>query len=213
MKYLVIASTLFVIGSLFGWVLELFFRRFVSQKKWMNPGFLVGPYLPIYGFGVLCLYAVSNISFGISNEWLDIIVHILLIGVLMTVVEFIAGLIFIKGLHVKLWDYSNRKGNIMGIICPSFSVIWLAVGSLYFFFLNPSLVKVIGWISENLIYTYFIGGVIGAMIVDFAYSLHLGIKVKQFAELSGQRFDTIKNELKKRLASITIKPQEKERKK
>ncbi len=208
MKYLVIASTLFVIGSLFGWVIELFFRRFVSQKKWMNPGFLVGPYLPIYGFGVLCLYAVSNISFGISEHWLDVIVHIFLIGVLMTVVEFIAGLIFIKGLKVKLWDYSKRKGNIMGIICPSFSLIWLVVGSLYFFFLNPSLVKVISWISENLIYTYFIGGVIGAMIVDFAYSLHLGIKVKQFAELSGQRFDSIKKELIKKLASLTKKPQE-----
>ena len=48
MKYLVIISTLFVIGSLLGWVIELLFRRFVSQKKWMNPGFLTGPYLPIY---------------------------------------------------------------------------------------------------------------------------------------------------------------------
>lgn len=209
MKYLVIASTLFVIGSLAGWVIELFFRRFVSQKKWMNPGFLVGPYLPIYGFGVLCLYAVSNISFGISEAWLDIVIHILLIGILMTVVEFIAGLIFIKGLHVKLWDYSKRKGNIMGIICPSFSLIWLVVGSLYFFFLNPSLVNIISWISENLIYTYFIGGVVGAMIVDFAYSLHLGIKVKQFAELSGQRFDLIKKELSRRLASISKKPSNK----
>lgn len=43
MKYLVIISTLFVIGSLIGWIIELFLRRFVSQKKWMNPGFLTGP--------------------------------------------------------------------------------------------------------------------------------------------------------------------------
>ena len=97
----------------------------------------------------------------------------------------------------------------MGIICPSFSLIWLAVGSLYFFFLNPSLVKLIGWISENLIYTYFIGGVVGAMIVDFAYSLHLGIKVKQFAELSSERFDLINKELRRRLASLNKKPSQK----
>ena len=108
MKYLVIISTLFVIGSLIGWIIELFFRRFVSQKKWMNPGFLTGPYLPIYGFGVLALYAVSNIPLGITNQIVDIIVRILIIGVAMTVVEFIAGLIFIKGLKVKLWDYSKR---------------------------------------------------------------------------------------------------------
>lgn len=205
MKYLVIISTLFVIGSLFGWVLELFFRRFVSQKRWVNPGFLVGPYLPIYGFGVICLYAVSNISFGINIEWLDILVHILLIGILMTVVEFIAGLIFIKGLHVKLWDYSKRKGNIMGIICPTFSLAWLAVGSIYFFFINPYLVQVISWISENLIYTFFIGGVVGMMVVDFAYSLHLGLKIKQFAELQSQRFDQVKKELQRRVYSLTKK--------
>ena len=133
MKYLVIISTLFVIGSLLGWVIELFFRRFVSQKKWMNPGFLTGPYLPIYGFGVIVLYGVSNIPLGINTQVWDIVARVATIGVGMTLIEFVAGLIFIKGLKIKLWDYSNRKGNIMGIICPSFSLIWLVVVSLYYF--------------------------------------------------------------------------------
>ena len=89
MKYLVIISTLFVIGSLIGWVIELFFRRFVSQKKWVNPGFMVGPYLPIYGFGVVVLYGISNLNFGIS-QLLDIILKIVLIGVGMTLIEVLA---------------------------------------------------------------------------------------------------------------------------
>ena len=202
MKYLVIISTLFVIGSLIGWIIELFFRRFVSQKKWMNPGFLTGPYLPIYGFGVLVLYAVSNIPLGITNQIADIIVRILIIGVGMTVVEFIAGLIFIKGLKVKLWDYSKRKGNIMGIICPSFSLIWLVVGSLYYFFLNPILVEGISWISENLIYTYFVGMVMGAMAVDFAYSIHLATKLKEYKEIANLRFEDFKKELKNRIKQL-----------
>ena len=141
MQYLVIISTLFVSGSLVGWGIELLFRRFVSEKKWMNPGFLVGPYLPIYGFGVVLLYAISNISLGINIEWVNIVLKIIIIAISMTLIEFIAGLIFIKGLKVKLWDYSNQKGNIMGIICPSFSLIWLVVGSLYYFFVNPFLLK------------------------------------------------------------------------
>ena len=202
MKYLVIISTLFAIGSLIGWIIELFFRRFVSQKKWMNPGFLTGPYLPIYGFGVLVLYAVSNIPLGITNQIADTIVRILIIGVGMTVVEFIAGLIFIKGLKVKLWDYSDRKGNIMGIICPSFSLIWLVVGSLYYFLLNPFLVEGISWISENLIYTYFVGMVMGAMAVDFAYSIHLATKLKEYKEIANLRFEDFKKELKNRLKNI-----------
>ena len=168
----------------------------------MNPGFLTGPYLPIYGFGVLVLYAVSNIPLGITNQIADIIVRILIIGVGMTVVEFIAGLIFIKGLKVKLWDYSDRKGNIMGIICPSFSLIWLVVGSLYYFLLNPFLVEGISWISENLIYTYFVGMVMGAMAVDFAYSIHLATKLKEYKEIANLRFEDFKKELKNRIKQL-----------
>ena len=202
MKYIVLSSTLFVVGSLIGWIIELFFRRFVSQKKWMNPGFLTGPYLPIYGFGVLVLYGVSNLSLGIPNQVLDVIIHILIIGVGMTLIEFVAGLIFIKGFKVKLWDYNNRKGNIMGIICPSFSLIWLVVGSLYYFLLNPLLVEGISWISENLIYTYFVGAVVGAMAVDFAYSIHLATKLKDYKELATLRFEDFKKELKERINRI-----------
>ena len=120
----------------------------------------------------------------------------------MTLIELIAGLIFIKGFKIKLWDYSNRKGNILGIICPSFSLIWLAVGSLYYFLLNPYLVQAISWISENLIYTYFVGAVVGAMLVDFAYSIHLATKLKQFKDLQGLRFEEFKKEFKKRVNDL-----------
>ena len=205
MKYLVIISTLFVIGSLLGWIIELFFRRFVSQKKWVNPGFLTGPYLPIYGFGVVVLYAVSNIPLGIELKAVDIIVRIIIIGFGMTFIEFIAGLIFIKGLKIKLWDYSDRKGNIMGIICPIFSLAWLVVGSLYYFLLNPVLVEGISWISENLIYTFFVGVVVGAMVVDLSYSIHLATKLKQFKEMQGLRFEEFKKEFKKKVNELKSK--------
>lgn len=195
-------STLFVIGSVFGWILELFFRRFVSQKKWMNPGFLTGPYLPIYGTGVVTLYGISNIPFGMNIYWLEVIIKILIIGVGMTLIEFIAGLIFIKGMGIKLWDYSNRKGNIMGIICPIFSLAWLAVGSLYFFLVNPFLVKGVLWISENLIYTYFVGIVIGMMIVDFSYSVHLATKLKEFKQENDLRFEEYKKIIRKRFKEL-----------
>ena len=202
MKYLVIISTLFVIGSLLGWCIELFFRRYISQKKWMNPGFLTGPYLPIYGFGVILLYGLSNIPLGIDNGFVEVLIRIIIIGVGMTLDEFIAGLIFIKGFKIKLWDYSNRKGNIMGIICPLFSVIWLAVGSLYYFLLNPILVQSISWISENLIYTYFVGGVVGAMLVDFAYSIHLATKLKEFKEYRDLRFEEFKKKIKEIMKKV-----------
>ncbi len=182
MKYVITIATLFVIGSLTGWVIELFFRRFVSQKHWVNPGFMVGPYIPLYGFGTVALYAVSNIQMNISNSVIEIILRILIIGVMMTLIEFVAGLIFIKGMGLKLWDYSDRWGNVMGIICPLFSLFWLIAGAGYYFLLNGVLVDAIEFINENLIYTFFIGGVVGAMLVDFCYSVHLGTKIRSMSK-------------------------------
>ena len=111
MQYVFGLLLLFMIGATLGWCLELVYRRFVSSKKWINPGFLNGPYLPLYGFGVCLLYGICSIPMPL---WAQIV----FIVVMMTVIEYIAGLIFIVGMHIKLWDYSKQWGNIQGIICP-----------------------------------------------------------------------------------------------
>lgn len=194
MEVLVVISTLFVIGSIIGYVIELFYRRFVSQKRWVNPGFLVGPYIPLYGFGVILLFAISNS--GIANlelsKALKTIIILAIIGIMMTLIELVAGLIFIKGMHLKLWDYSDRWGNFKGVICPLFSLIWFVAGSLYYFFLNPLLVNAIEMISTYPIYDYFVGLVIGMMVVDFAYSLHLGFKLKKISNNLIIKFEQFK---------------------
>ncbi|NMA16210.1 MAG: hypothetical protein GX935_03035, partial [Erysipelotrichia bacterium] len=43
---------LFFIYSVIGWLVEVFFV-FLESKKIVNRGFLIGPYLPIYGFGAV----------------------------------------------------------------------------------------------------------------------------------------------------------------
>lgn len=57
---------LFFIGATLGWVLELLFRRFFSsanpERKWINPGFCVGPYLPLYGCGLCFLYLIASLE-------------------------------------------------------------------------------------------------------------------------------------------------------
>ena len=186
LKIILTLISLFVLGSVVGYLVELFWRRFVSQHHWVNPGFMVGPYLPIYGFGTVALYGInyliSLIPFTPELEWLKIVSTILIIGVALTLIEFIAGLIFIKCLKVKLWDYSNMKGNIMGIICPLYFLFWLAAGAVYYFFINEPLVKFVTFLVNHEIYYLFIGVVIGMILVDFCYSLHVATKLKTFAK-------------------------------
>lgn len=185
MVFFITLITLFVIGSVAGWIIEVLFRRFFSQHKWINPGFLIGPYIPLYGFGVVILYLLSNIKLDlINNVYLEVILKILIIAICITLIEFVAGLIFIKGLKIKLWDYSNQKGNILGIICPLFSFFWLIISSLYYFFINPYLCQAIEWLAsqEHNIYYFFIGIIYGMMITDFAYSMHIATHIRKAAK-------------------------------
>ena len=202
MKILVAIATLFVIGSSAGYVIELLFRRLVSQKRWVNPGFMVGPYIPLYGFGTAILYGLSNVplaSFGLP-KWGEVLIILAAIGIALTLIELIAGLIFIKGLHMELWDYSNRWGNFKGLICPLFSLIWFGVGVAYYFLLNPVLVKALLFIAEYPLYVFFIGIVVGMMVVDFCYSLHLATMIKKVSEQATIKFDEFKAVIAEKVA-------------
>lgn len=48
---------MFCMYALIGWLYEVLWMRFVvSPHRWINRGVLIGPFLPIYGFGMLILY-------------------------------------------------------------------------------------------------------------------------------------------------------------
>ena len=166
-----------------GWVLEFFFRRFVSMKRWVNPGFLVGPFIPLYGFGLVGLYLLTLPDYtfaGAISQSGGIILQIIFEGLTMTVVEFIAGLFFVKVMKVSLWDYSSRWGNIMGIICPLFSLIWTILGGLYSFFLNDHLVQFARYVFDFEWFGHFILGIgYGILLVDVFYSFQLTAKMKK----------------------------------
>lgn len=189
----IIALTfIFIIGCVAGWCIELVYRKFFGahnpDHKWINPGFLIGPYLPIYGFGLVVLFLLSLIPYlefsGYlpTSDWGKSLVTIVVIGISLTMLEYIAGLIFIKGLHVRLWDYTKCWGNIQGIICPKFSLYWTLGGAGYYFLLRKPMIDLAMWIVSNKGFCLVIGMVYGIFIVDLFYSFQLIAKIKQFAD-------------------------------
>jgi uncharacterized membrane protein len=168
---------IFYMGCTFGYLFEIFLRRAI-HGKWINPGFLIGPYLPIYGFGLITL---SLIYLIFKDSSLNPIIIVLLMGALMTLIEFIGGLIGLKN-NVRLWDYSDRPGNYKGIICPLFSAIWTAMSALYYFFIASYVMHALDWFSKNLAFSYTLGLFSGFIIIDFVYSTKLYIKIRKFAK-------------------------------
>ncbi len=202
-----VACFLFFVGSVLGWCLEVLFRRFFSAKRWINPGFLTGPCLPLYGFGLAGLFGISLIPINTGMPWLDAILIILIMGVAMTLIEYIAGLIFIKGMKIKLWDYSNRWGNIQGIICPLFSFFWLLVSAFFYFVIDPFVLDAVVIFVENIEFAFFVGIFFGIFFVDLGMSLNISMRIRKFAEEHGIVIHFEK--LKESVAETKEKKQEK----
>lgn len=185
MNTFLILAYLFFIGSVVGWVLELLYRNLTKpHKKWINPGFCTGPYVPLYGFGLCILYLLASLEqySVIENPVWNKIALFLTMAVCMTVLEYIAGLFCLKVLKVRLWDYSNLWGNIQGIICPAFSAAWALLAMIYYFLIHPYILKALYWLSNNLAFSFFIGLFFGVFIIDVAHSAQIMTKLKKFAE-------------------------------
>ncbi len=108
---------IFFIYSFLGWVWESLYKT-IRQKKWVNRGYLNGPWLPIYGFGALMILFVT----------LPFKQHHMIIFVLGMVVasifELVVGCGMEKLFHVRYWDYSKMPYNIRGYISLPVSILW-----------------------------------------------------------------------------------------
>ena len=181
-------ADLFFIGSTLGWVLELFFRHWFSsanpEHKWINPGFCVGPYVPLYGFGLCILYLLAAIGdysgFGATASGRAIL--FVCMAVSMTVIEYIAGIWLLKRMKLRLWDYSKLWGNIQGLICPLFSAFWAILGAVYYFLVHPYVLDALDWLARNLAFSFVIGYFFGIFTLDVIYSAHLVARMRKFAE-------------------------------
>ncbi len=100
-----------------GWCFESAFVS-IRTHKFVNRGFMRGPFLPIYGSGAIMMYVVSM-------PFQDNIVLTYFAGCVgATALEYITGVLMEKLFHIRYWDYSNQKFNFQGHICLSSTVTW-----------------------------------------------------------------------------------------
>lgn len=107
----------FYVYCLFGWCFE---STYVSLKsrKFVNRGFLKGPFLPIYGSG-----AIAVLFTTLPFQKNAVLVYI--VGMLSaTALEYVTGVTMEAMFKVRYWDYSNQKIQFQGHICLSSSIAW-----------------------------------------------------------------------------------------
>lgn len=188
MDVFVLYIFIFSVGSIFGWVLEVIYRHLADKdKRWFNPGFCVGPWLPIYGVGLLTAFLMTGLenNYVIDNIVLKRLLLFFMTSVCMTIIELIGGILLLKFFNLRLWDYRDEKFNYKGFICLKFSFFWMLISAVYYFLIHPHIYGSVKWLSSNLAFSFVVGFFIGIFAVDFIYSGNVLAKVRDYAVEKG----------------------------
>ena len=147
-SYLVLFFTIY---SFMGWTMETIYASKIN-KKFINRGFLKGPFCPIYGFGAILIISGSNlIKITNSSRFLESIVIILFAIIISTLLELVTGYILEKIFNLKWWDYSKRTFNIKGYICLEYSLLWGGIGFILLKIVHPVLNNQVLQLSDKLV--------------------------------------------------------------
>ena len=74
-----------------------------KEKRFINRGFLIGPYCPVYGFGVVL------ITILLQKYTNDVIVLFFLAILICGTLEYATSYFMEKFFNARWWDYSKNK--------------------------------------------------------------------------------------------------------
>lgn len=121
---------LFFLYSVAGWIWECFYVS-MRKRKWVNRGFLHGPWLPIYGTGaIMVLFLTLPV-----REYPALVFLLGMIGA--TALEYVTGAVMERLFQVRYWDYSNDPLNVNGYICLPVSLAWGVFSIALIYILHP----------------------------------------------------------------------------
>lgn len=120
----------FIIYSFVGWVIEMFMENIVN-RKFVNRGFLIGPYCPIYGFASIAMLVLLK---PYKN---DIVVLFCVSAVVCTVLEYFTSYLLEKMFKARWWDYTGQSFNVNGRVCLINSIMFGILGVLLIVFIDP----------------------------------------------------------------------------
>lgn len=126
---------LFISYAFLGWCIEVG-CKLVQFKKFINRGFLIGPYCPIYGWGALA------ITILLKKYTYDILVLFIMSVVICSILEYFTSYFMEKVFHARWWDYSSKKFNINGRICLETLIPFGLLGLVIMYITNPFLLEI-----------------------------------------------------------------------
>lgn len=135
---------LFMVYSVAGWIMEVTCKSF-EAKKFINRGFMIGPYCPIYGWGAIFITILLK---RYISDW---IVLFFMSMITCGILEYLTSYVMEKLFHARWWDYSRRKYNINGRICLETLVPFGLLGLTIMYITNPIILNGLQNIPDNIL--------------------------------------------------------------
>lgn len=154
-----------------GWVWETCYVS-VLKAKWVNRGFMRGPFLPIYGSGAIVVL-IFTLPFRADP------VLVFFVGMVSaTILEYFTGVAMEQMFHVRYWDYSNQRLNLNGHICVTSSLAWGAFSVILTLYGHTPVERLVSRMSTNVLEV--IVFVLTVYIsIDMAESIREAINLKE----------------------------------
>jgi len=160
----------FLIYCFIGWCYESAYVS-IKHKRWVNRGFMRGPFLPLYGSGALVMLLVT-IPFR------DNLILTFLAGCVgATALEYVTGVCMEAIFKIRYWDYSNRRFNFQGHICLAATLAWGAFTILMTRFIHTPIEDFVLGLPQAVvsIVTTFVTGI---CVADFAVSFKTALDIR-----------------------------------
>lgn len=168
---------LFFVSSVLGWTMEVC-CKLIEFRRFINRGFLIGPYCPIYGFGAVLITALLS---GYADAPLSVFV---LAMVVCGALEYLTSYLMEKLFHARWWDYSQRRFNLNGRVCANTLIPFGLLGLAMIYAVKPFLFGLFGMIPEA-VKDAVCSVVACGMLCDAVISGTVLSKIRKTAELSG----------------------------
>lgn len=133
----------FIICAFAGWVIEVVYYS-IEERHIATRGFVIAPFLPIYGFGALISLFLYK---TVGNH---IFIFAIAAAIALTAFEYFSGVFLEKAFKRKWWDYDLEAFNLNGRICLKNSVYWIILSSLGVYILFPFIQKLLDFIPGKV---------------------------------------------------------------
>lgn len=132
MKIIIYGFLIFAICSIIGYFIEVTWV-FLNSKKFINRGFLCGPWIPIYGIGAVL------ILFSLMQYYNDPVVVFIFGMIITSALEYFVSFLLEKLFSNRWWDYSDKPYNINGRICLRNSIAFGVLSLVIIYLIMPLL--------------------------------------------------------------------------